>query len=76
MKSFPKKASSFRIQATRRLFQKGDRVWTYYTGQGAYAEYGVFPEQNTWRLPASISFPQGAGVGIPYFTAYRSLFQT
>jgi len=57
-------------------FKKGDRVWTNWPVGGAYAQYTAVPEKNTWRLPASLTFQQGAAVGVPYFTAYHSLFQT
>jgi NADPH2:quinone reductase len=56
-------------------FKVGDRVFTTRKVNGSYAEFAVCPEDSCWRLPARLSFAQGAGIGIPYFTAYRSLFQ-
>lgn len=51
----------------------GDRVYTTHTLSGAYAEYALALEQQVHPLPAKISFSQGAGVWIPYGTAYHAL---
>ncbi len=56
----------------------GDRV--YITGTiagpyGAYAELAVCTPTQVYPLPDAVSFEQGAGVGVPYGTAYRGLFQ-
>jgi len=57
-------------------FKKGDRVFCFTNNlQGTYAEYCVCPEFACFPLPGKCTFQQGAAVGIPYFTAYRSLFQ-
>jgi len=56
-------------------FKIGDRVFTTRKVQGSYAEYCVCPEDACWILPHRLSFAQGAGIGVPYFTAYRALFQ-
>eukprot|EP01097_Dermamoeba_algensis_P001913 TRINITY_DN1751_c0_g1_i2.p1 TRINITY_DN1751_c0_g1~~TRINITY_DN1751_c0_g1_i2.p1 ORF type:complete len:225 (+),score=43.62 TRINITY_DN1751_c0_g1_i2:46-675(+) len=53
----------------------GDRVCTTSTITGAYAEKTVTNENQLLKLPESLSFEQGAAVGIPYATAYHSLFQ-
>lgn len=53
----------------------GDRVYTSGTITGAYAEYALCGDFQVHRLPASVSFAQGASVGLPYATAYRALFQ-
>jgi len=55
-------------------FKKGDRVYTTGTLTGAYAEMAVCSEAQVFTLPASLSFDQGAGIHIPYYTAYRALF--
>ncbi len=53
----------------------GDRVYTAKTITGAYAEYALALEGQVQPLPAKISFAQGAGVWVPYGTAYHALFQ-
>lgn len=56
-------------------FKAGDRVLTADAGSGTYAEYAVFDENQLIALPENISFEEGAGVFVPYATAYRALFQ-
>ncbi|XP_035279616.1 quinone oxidoreductase isoform X1 [Anguilla anguilla] len=56
-------------------FQSGDRVFTTSTETGGYAEYTVASEDSVHRLSDSLDYKQGAAIGIPYFTAYRALFQ-
>jgi NADPH2:quinone reductase len=51
----------------------GDRVYLAKNITGTYAEYAVALESQVYRLPDKISFPQGAGVFIPYGTAYHAL---
>src|SRR6202048_3421428 len=51
----------------------GDRVYTAHTLTGAYAEYTLTLEEQAHRLPENISFEQGAGVWVPYGTAYHAL---
>src|SRR5208282_3517995 len=55
--------------------REGDRVYVAGTLTGTYAGKTVCTEGQVHRLPAKITFPQGAGVNIPYATAYRALFQ-
>lgn len=55
-------------------FQEGDRVFFTATRTGSYAEQTLCDEDKVHRLPASISFEQGAAMGVPYGTAYRGLF--
>ena len=58
---------------------QGDRVFV--TGvhaprcTGTYAEAAVLHASAVHPLPASLSFAQGAAVGVPYATAWRALFQ-
>jgi NADPH:quinone reductase len=52
----------------------GDRVYTARTVSGAYAEYSLALEEQVHRLPENISFVQGAGVWVPYGTAYHALY--
>jgi NADPH:quinone reductase len=51
----------------------GDRVWTAKTVSGAYAEYAIALESQVNLLPAKISFSQGAGLWVPYGTAFTAL---
>lgn len=50
-----------------------DRVYLAKNITGSYAEYAVALESQVYRLPDKISFAQGAGVFIPYGTAYHAL---
>lgn len=56
-------------------FKLGDRVLSADAGSGTYAEYAVFDEKNLIKLPENVSFEQGAGVFVPFATAYRALLQ-
>src|SRR5581483_2063158 len=42
---------------------------------GAYTELAVCETHQVHRLPDTTTFAQGAGVYVPYVTAYRALFQ-
>src|SRR6267143_2824632 len=53
--------------------KSGDRVYTAKTLTGAYAEYALALETQVHPLPEKISFAQGAGVWVPYCTAYHAL---
>jgi NADPH2:quinone reductase len=53
----------------------GDRVYTAKTVTGAYAEYALAIEGQVHALPAKITYAQGAGVWVPYGTAYHALYQ-
>jgi len=56
--------------------KRGDRVYTTQTLSGAYAEYALALEHQVDPLPAKISFGQGAGVWVPYGTAYHALYHS
>lgn len=56
-----------------RRFKPGDRVYTYGTLTGAYADHALCTESQVQHLPAHVSFPQGAALGIPYATAHRAI---
>ncbi|NWU68893.1 QOR oxidoreductase, partial [Pterocles burchelli] len=56
-------------------FKKGDRVFTTDTISGGYADYAVAAADRVFPLSDKLDFRQGAAIGIPYFTAYRALFQ-
>jgi NADPH2:quinone reductase len=51
----------------------GDRVYTAKTLTGAYAEYALALESQVYPLPEKISFAQGAGLWVPYGTAFTAL---
>jgi NADPH2:quinone reductase len=51
----------------------GDRVYTAKTLTGAYAEYALADESQVYPLPQKISYSQGAGLWVPYGTAYTAL---
>jgi NADPH2:quinone reductase len=56
----------------------GERVWIY-EGQwqrafGTGAEYIALPAERAVALPASVSFTDGACIGIPLMTAHRTVF--
>jgi len=53
----------------------GERVYSSQTLSGAYAELSLCNAISVHPLPDNVSFEQGAGVGVPYGTAYRALFQ-
>jgi len=53
----------------------GDRVYVGGGFTGTYAELALVDEWSVWPLPAHVSFAQGAGVNVPYVTAFRGLFQ-
>jgi NADPH2:quinone reductase len=54
----------------------GDRVYTAKTLSGCYAEFALAQEDQVHALPAKISFAQGAGVWVPYGTAYHGLYHS
>jgi NADPH:quinone reductase len=54
----------------------GDRVYTAKTVSGAYAEYALALEEQVHALPDKVSFGQGAGVWVPYGTAYHALYHS
>jgi NADPH:quinone reductase len=57
----------------------GDRVFVGALGtpgfSGAYAELAVVDAAAVHPLPSSLSYGQGAAVGVPCVTAWRALFQ-
>jgi NADPH2:quinone reductase len=50
-----------------------DRVYTSDTLTGSYAGFALCETKSVHRLPANITFQQGAAINIPYATAYRAL---
>jgi NADPH2:quinone reductase len=53
----------------------GDRVYVAKTVTGAYAEYALTLESQVHLLTANITYAQGAGIWVPYGTAYHALYQ-
>ena len=51
----------------------GDRVYTAQTLTGAYAENALVLEKQAQPLPSKLTFSQGAGVWVPYGTAFHAL---
>jgi NADPH2:quinone reductase len=51
----------------------GDRVYTATTISGAYAEYALALDSQVHHLPGEASFAQGAGLWVPYGTAFTAL---
>jgi NADPH2:quinone reductase len=62
-----------------RNFKAGDRVFFSGTSDGrafgAYAEKALCDAAQVHRLPTHITFQEAAGVGVPYITAWRALFE-
>jgi len=56
-------------------FKLGQRVYISGSVSGAYAEYALCHVTQVHNLPENVSFEEGAGVNVPYATAYRALFQ-
>ncbi len=54
-------------------FRPGDRVYAAGTVTGAYAELALCQADQVYPLPEHLTFAQGAGLHIPYATAYRAL---
>jgi NADPH2:quinone reductase len=55
--------------------KKGDRVYVAKTVSGAYAEYALTLESQVHPLSDKITYAQGAGIWVPYGTAYHALYQ-
>ena len=53
----------------------GDRVYVGGSLTGTYAEYALVKETQIHPLPSNVTFEQGAGVFVPYATAFRALIQ-
>ena len=59
-------------------FKIGDRVYASGTiagrAYGSYAQKAVCTLDQVHHLPSHVSFAEGAGLGVPYVTAWRALF--
>src|SRR5262245_43854074 len=58
-----------------RRFKAGDRVYINHNISGAYAQKTLCEEESVFALPDRLSFAQGAGIWVPYATAYYALFE-
>jgi NADPH2:quinone reductase len=56
-------------------FAPDDRVYVGGTLTGAYAEQTLAEAWQVHPLPHNVTFAQGAGINVPYATAFRALFQ-
>lgn len=70
-------------EATKRNFKVGDRVCTASIGMnphdptnGAFAEYTATVERILLKLPPSLSFEEGASIGISFMTTGLALFKS
>ncbi|MBI4978654.1 MAG: NADPH:quinone reductase [Spirochaetes bacterium] len=54
-------------------YKPGDRVYIGRSVTGTYAEFALTLETQVHRLPEAVSYAQGAGVYVPYATAYYAL---
>lgn len=52
----------------------GDRVYVSGSLSGTYAEQALCLASQVHHLPPHINFTEGAGINVPYSTAYRALF--
>ena len=61
-----------------REFKSGDRVYFGGTVEGravgSYADMALCLPEQVHHLPKPVSFAQGAGLNVPYVTAWRALF--
>lgn len=58
-----------------RRVKAGERVYVAGSLSGTYAGLTLCDQSQVHELPEQVSFAQGAGVFVPYATAYRALFQ-
>ncbi len=54
-------------------FKIGDRVYAEDAATGTFAEFSLVHQDRAHLLPASLSFAQGAALGVPYGTAHFAL---
>lgn len=59
-------------------FKPGDRVYISGTvegrAHGSYAQKAICTVDQVHHMPSHVTFAEGAGVGVPYVTAWRALF--
>ena len=57
------------------LVESGERVYVSGSLSGTYAEFALCRRDQVHPLPDSLSYAQGAALGVPYETAHRALLQ-
>ncbi len=57
-------------------FRPGNKVYTFGSLSGTYAELCLCKESQVFHLPSGLEWNQGARLGMPYFTAARALFSS
>lgn len=62
------------VGADVRHVRPGDRVWTYGSLSGTYAQVVLCEGWQVLPLPDSLTDEEGASLGTPFATAYRALF--
>jgi NADPH2:quinone reductase len=62
-----------RVGAGVTQWKSGDRVYVARAESGTYAEFALALESQLHPLPENVNFAQGAGVFVPYGTAYHAL---
>jgi NADPH2:quinone reductase len=55
-------------------WKSGDRVYSAATLSGGYGEKALCGTAQIFRLPETLSFSQGAALGVPAATAWRALY--
>jgi NADPH2:quinone reductase len=63
------------VGADLRQWSRGDRVYIAGSLTGSYAELALCDAKKVHRLPETVSFEEGAALGVPAATAWRALFQ-
>lgn len=62
-----------RVGNAVKAFKPGDRVYIRGSVSGAYAERILCDENQVYSLASTLSFEQGAAIGVPYGTAYFAI---
>jgi NADPH2:quinone reductase len=63
------------VGAKVKKWKVGQRVYTAGSLSGTYAEQTLCKQSDVHELPQRISFAQGAGLNVPYATAWCALFE-
>ncbi len=56
-------------------FGAGDKVFGRSTNGGGYAERAVLPANETFLLPPSLTFAEGAAIPVPFYTAQVAIHE-
>ncbi|MGH7244338.1 MAG: NADPH:quinone reductase [Phycisphaerales bacterium] len=63
-----------RVGAEQKAYKQGDRVVVYRPPGGTYTKLISCDAEYLFPLPQSLSFEEGAALGVPYFSAHLALF--